>query len=206
MSSGASSGGDFLGVIRGQMAALTDDELRKVVTIEAQDYRKEAIDIALAELQRRGIEAPSPQEIQKIQQQSAEDQRDAPLQKVRWLKFYIFVMAGELVVALYFLIMEFGAIRAGWLAYRLCLLALLGFLLPGMIRRKGWAYYLNWLYIAWTACMMSIRWSTAWWSLPIYFAIWAVPNFIYFKKRRRLFGPQSFPGPLTKERDVHPRS
>jgi len=191
MSDGGSADGDFLDVIRGRMAALTDGELRRVVTIEAQDYRKEAIEIALAELGRRGIEPPSPEEIQKIQQQAAEDRKNAPLLQLRWLKFYILVLAADSLAATLSCIQAFGAVSVGWIAFRVCHLGMLCFLLPGMIRRAGWAYYLNWLYIALTAYAMSVRWSTGWWGLPLSFVIWALPNFIYFRKRRQLFFPQS---------------
>lgn len=193
MSSAGSANGDFLDVIRGRIAALTDDELLKVVTVETQDYRKEALDIAWAELRRRGIEAPSPQEIEKLQQQSAQDRRDAPLRQVRWLKVYIFIVAVGLVGAVDVFIRDFRAISAGWLAFRACEIGLLGVLLPGMIRRKGWAYYLNWIYLALTVYTMSFpssKWWWWWWDPLFYFAIWALPNFIYFRKRRRLFFPQ----------------
>jgi hypothetical protein len=187
MSDGGSANGDFLGVVQRNMAALTDDELLRVVTIEAQDYRKEAIDIAWAELRRRGIDAPSPQEIVRIEQRSAEDQQNAPLRQLRWLKFYTFVIAADSAAALYSFIRDVGQISVGWLAFRSCQLGLLCFLLPGMIRRKAWAYYLNWLYIALTVYTLAARWSTSRWALPVFFSIWAVPNFIYFRKRRRLF-------------------
>ena len=188
MSNGGSAKGDFLGVIQGKMAALTDDELLRVVTIEAQDYRNEAIDIAWAELRRRGIDAPSPQETAKIQQQRAEDKQNAPLRQLRWLRFYIFVMGADSAVALYSIIQDFGQNSSvGWLAGRACRLALLCFLLPGIIRREAWAYYLNWLYIALTAYTLTVSWSASWWGLPVFFSIWALPNFIYFRKRRRLF-------------------
>ena len=190
MSSGDSASGDFLGVIRGKMAALTDDELLRVVTIEAQDYRQEAIDLAWAELRRRGIEAPSPAEIQRIQQQSAEERKNAPLEQVRWLKFYIFLIACDLVTALYHFILGSGQLGVGWRAFGACRIVLLGFLLPGMIRRKAWGYYLNWLQIAMTVYLLTVRWS-AWWGLPVALSVWALPNFIYFRKRRQLFMPQS---------------
>ena len=187
MSDGGSANGDFLGVVQRNMAALTDEELLRVVTIEAQDYRKEAIDIAWAELRRRGIDAPSPQEIVRIEQRSAEDQQNAPLRQLRWLKFYIFVIAADAAAALYSFIRDFGQISVGWLAFRSCQLGLLCFLLPGMIRRKAWAYYLNWLYIALTVYALTAWSSTSWWGPPVFFSIWALPNFIYFSKRRRLF-------------------
>jgi hypothetical protein len=190
MSNAGSVNGDFLGGIRGRMAALTDDELLRVVTIEAQDYRTEAIDIAWAELRRRGIEAPSPRDVERIQQRDTEERRNAPLQKIRWLKFYIFFIAVDLVGAVYFFIRDVRLLSAGWLISRSCQLGLLGFLLPGMIRRKGWAYYLNWLYLAVTVYTMSTRSSAVWWSLPLYSLVWAVPNFIYFRKRRQLFSPE----------------
>lgn len=187
MSNGGSDDGDFLGVIQGNMSALTDDELLKVVTVEVQDYRPEAIDIAWAELRRRGIDAPSPQEIQKIHQQSAEARQNAPLRQLRWLKFYIFVVAIDSAGALYSFVGDFRRADVGWIAVRACQLALFCFLLPGLIRRTGWAYYLNWVYIAWMVCVFTVRWSTWWWRIPVFFAIWALPNFIYFRNRRRLF-------------------
>lgn len=191
MTSAGSANGDFLEVIRGRIAELTDDELRRVVTVEAGDYRKEALDVAWAELRRRGIEAPSPQEVEKLQQQSAKDRQDAPLRQVRWLKFYICLIAVDLVGAVYLLIRDFGALSAGWLALRACALGVMGVLLPGMIKRKWWAYYLNWLYLAMTVSTMSYRSLAGWRGLLFYFAIWAVPNVIYFRKRRQLFLPQS---------------
>ena len=191
MSSAGSANGDFLDVIRGRIAAMTDDELLKVVTVEAGDYRKEALDVAWAELRRRGIEAPSPQEVEKFQQQSAKDRQDAPLRNVRWLKFYIFFIAVDLLGELYFVIRDLGSLSTGWLVLRACELGLMGVLLPGMIKRKGWAYYLNWIYLATTVSTMSYRSLTGWRGLLFYFAIWAVPNVIYFRKRRRLFFPPS---------------
>lgn len=187
MSNGGSQNGDFLGVVQRNMAALTDDELLKVVTVEAQDYRPEAIDIAWAELRRRGIDAPSPQEIQKIQQQSAEDRQNAPLRQLRWLKFYIFVIAVDSAGALYSFIGDPRRADAGWLTVRACQLALFCFLLPGLIRRTRWAYYLNWVYIALTTYAFTVRWSPSWWGLPVFVSIWALPNFVYFGRRRRLF-------------------
>jgi hypothetical protein len=173
------------------MEALTDDELLKVVTVEAHDYRQEAIDVAWAELRRRGIQAPSPQEIETIHKQTAEDRRSAPLRKLRWLKFYIFVITLDAAAVLYSLVVEFGAASAGWLIVRSSQVGLLGFLLPGMIRRTAWAYYLNWIYLALTVYSWSMRQSNMWWSLLVSFWIWAVPNFIYFRNRRQLFMPQS---------------
>ena len=190
MSGAGSDNGRFLDVIRGNMAALSDDELLRVITVQAQEYRKEALDLAWAELGRRGIQAPSPQEIETIQEQSAEERRNAPLHQLRWLKFYIFLIGGDSATAVYSFIQDFRQLGAGWLAFRSCVLVLLCFLLPGMIRRKGWAYYLNWVYLAVTVYKLWAR-SSTWWSLPIYFAIWALPNFIYFRKRRRLFIPQA---------------
>lgn len=189
MSNGGSASGDFLDVIQRNMAALTDDELRRVVTIEAQEYRKEAIDIAWAELRRRGIDAPAPQEIEKM----AQDKQNTPLRQLRWLKFYIFLIACDSAAALYSFVQDFGQPSAGWLAFRSCQLGLLCFLLPGMIRRKPWAYYLNWLYVALTVYTLTAWWTRSswgpysWWGLAIFFPIWALPNFIYFRKRRRLF-------------------
>ena len=187
MSNGGSANGDFLGVVQRNMAALTDDELLRVVTIEAKEYRKEAIDIAWAELRRRGIDAPSPQEIEKAQQQSAEDKQNAPLRQLRWLKFYILLIACDSAATLYSFIQDFGQTSFGWLSFRSCQLGLLCFLLPGMIRRKPWAYYLNWLYIALTAYTLTVWCTGSRWGLPVFLPIWALPNFIYFRKRRRLF-------------------
>jgi hypothetical protein len=46
---------DDLRQLRQRVADLSDEELQRMVTVEARDYRKEAIDFALRELEARGV-------------------------------------------------------------------------------------------------------------------------------------------------------
>ena len=41
--------------LRDRFSKLTDEELLKIVTVEAKDYRNEAVDIAKSELRARGV-------------------------------------------------------------------------------------------------------------------------------------------------------
>ena len=46
--------------LRERFSKLTDEELLKIVTVEAADYRKEAVDIAKSELRSRGVPLERP--------------------------------------------------------------------------------------------------------------------------------------------------
>ena len=69
-------------VLRDAMGRLSDEELRKVLTVDAASYREEAVAAARIEAQRRGIEVPPARALESAKPVPPQGHRD---QARRWL-------------------------------------------------------------------------------------------------------------------------
>ena len=66
---------------------------------------------------------------------------------------------------------------------------LIALLAWGLVKMRRWAYYLNWVYLILPVAMQLTGPAVSLWRLIAYIGVWAMPNYIYFDKRRHLFGP-----------------
>jgi len=65
--------------LRERMARLSDDELLRIVTVDAEQYRPEALDFAKAEFKTRDIDFADPQVVPSPEQNSDDSEESAPL-------------------------------------------------------------------------------------------------------------------------------
>jgi len=137
-------------IIRGRFAAMTDDDLRRAVSVERDDYVPRALELAEEELARRGaIEAPP----------SALDATKEPV---------VSKPPGLVWADLYGALLGMSAVgnpvpsvlnHAPWNAIAVqiivgCCTAPVAY---GLRKRRYWAWLLNWLFIIWIAFTFVVR-------------------------------------------------
>ena len=65
--------------LRERMAGLSDEELLRMVTVDAEEYRPEALDFAKAELKARNIDFAAPQVVGSGGQKNSDDREEKVL-------------------------------------------------------------------------------------------------------------------------------
>jgi len=173
---------DELEYLRRQICNMSDDELRKMVTLDLADYRLEAIDLAREELKRRNIE-----EIEEAQIEELRRTRDKDI-PTGWLEFYIYCriplgIIGALITALLTEapVFIFFTVLYGTLSVAVFV---------GLRRRRLWGWKLNWILLAVESLLFPLTSESGlsyFGLLAIVALLWIWPNYVYFRKRRHLF-------------------
>jgi hypothetical protein len=164
--------------IRAHMEKLDDDELRKIVLVEAASWRAEALVIAREELARRGIDDLGDDETRALVS------REAARIPVRWLRYYTWTLGAgsilELLAARSLITLAVGVVLASpnvIVAY-------------GLRARRHWAYSLNHVLLFFDALLFALGGGDPWQHLARFAAmllLWTWPNVVYFRRRRHLF-------------------
>jgi hypothetical protein len=160
-------------IMRARFAAMRVSELRRVVTVERDDYVPQAIAFAEAELHARDAgEYP-------YRDAAAEEAGEPEPPAARWIDVYaaLLVMGGASNVAM--------PILQGRSLEAIVLSVLLGaMMIPtafGLRARRAWAWQLNWLFMVLytlVACVSGV------WPIGL---VWFLPNAFYFARRKALF-------------------
>ncbi len=169
--------------IRKRMEQLTDDELRKAVTVDADQYRPEAIPIAWEELRKRGVTDVPPAEVERVKA------RDRAKLTTGWITAYSVLMAVAALLTLWG-IGNSGNVP-GIVAGTVFVVAPDLLIAYGLLRRRAWAWSLNRVFLVisgfastanmWPDLVLSLV------GLIMAMGLWVLPNLVYFNKRRDLF-------------------
>jgi hypothetical protein len=165
------------------MKSRSDDELRAIVTVDAHNWRAEAIAVAWSELRARGIESVPAAAVVEL------NDRKLRALPTRWLTFYAFMTP---IGAAFQLLEQLRA--GGWphsiasLLFELAPSVALGW---GLRKRRLWGWWLNWIFLggnfvqfAWRCAVTT---KASWVVFGVWCLLWLPTNYRYFMRRRELF-------------------
>ncbi|WP_438003381.1 hypothetical protein WME89_31375 [Sorangium sp. So ce321] len=169
--------------VAARFAQLSNDDLLAVVGPDREDYEERAIELARIELRRRGVDSTSFRSPDPAAPAASAERAQARL-GVRWLEIYA-ALLGTAAIGGVVVQVVVGAEVAGILMVQLPLSALQGALAYGLLKRRLWAWYLNWAFLLLLLLLPAFlrRAAAILGPLPL-----VVLNSIYFAKRRQLFG------------------
>ena len=182
---------DELSDLRERFSNLSNDELLKIVQVDYEDYREDALDIAKEELKKRNIK-------EDIINDKKEEIIKKPVElPVRWLKFYTYF---RLPLVLIFTIISTGAYlqlpidemaRVIFIAVTAIFAILIILVFIGLHKKRLWGWKLNWVFISFEIVLSAFGRAEDGVTFGIFLSIaaliWFLPNYIYFNKRRLLF-------------------
>lgn len=181
---------DELRDLKEKVSNLSDDELLKIVHIDSSDYREEALIIAKDELKKRNIRGIDGAKKEELQRKTTVD---LPLS---WMEFYNYWLIPVAIFKNLVIIPLTQETKYGIPSDTLFIMGLiisipLVFLFIGLRKRRLWGWKLNWFILVAGVLLNPLNIAE---DVIIYlagvafgFLVWFLPNYIYFKKRRRLF-------------------
>jgi lysylphosphatidylglycerol synthetase-like protein (DUF2156 family) len=189
------------------MSQLSNDDLLKIITFDASDYREETISIAKEELKRRGIETVDEEKLKELK--SVSDLSNIP---VKWLTFYTYFLLP--IGVLRSIIEAFRALgKSAYFPYgdvvmfvTILLSIFIVAVIVGLHKRRLWGWKLNWVLLILNSLMAPFGMAQSIGYYLIFLALVSVvyfwPHYIYFRKRRRLFDlPEQEVAPLATNAD-----
>jgi hypothetical protein len=161
---------------------LSEDELLAVVGKDREAYTEDAIRLAWIELRRRGIESMP---AMRARPAMTEEPAQAPSRELgtKWIGVYAAIV-GPLAVLGPLVQLVLGTSGAEVVAAQMPLAGLGVAVAYGVLKRRAWGWYVNWLLLVLTAGAGLL--TGAGFGIIV---LWCVPNGIYFARRRHLFVP-----------------
>lgn len=116
----------------------------------------------------------------------------------RWLKFYLYLKIPTIIFSLFsatlfwLISSQSSEVKIVFLFVMLPLIIIYSILWAGLYRRKRWGYNLNWAFILLEPVLGGVGAATVPGEAVIFIGvgllIYTLPNYIYFTKRKHLFG------------------
>lgn len=165
---------------------MTDDDLVAAVTLERDDYVPRALELANDELKRRGVDVPA----RSAEVAVAHARRASRGQKklgTRWLEIHArLLLVSAVAMPVLHLLTPDAALP---LELTLALSVIRGFAGVGLVQRRRWGYYFNFVALFSTFIAGLARPSAA---TAIAWLAWMLVNAVYFVRRQHLFtaGPK----------------
>jgi len=163
-----------------RFAALSDAQLAAVVREQRDDYTERALELAAAELERRGVEPSRLVALQAEAPSAALARSHGRAVGERWLDVYAALLGMSAVAApLMQLLLSTAPLWALVVQVPVSVFQLAVAL--GLRKRRAWGWYLNWLSLLVVFLAASIN------GAAVGALIWVLLNTVYFARRRRLF-------------------
>ena len=170
--------------LKNKIKQMSDYDLIKMIKVEYDSYREDAIEFARREFEKRGLSEISQEKIDDIKKTAK------PEISIKWLKFYTYFRLPCGIILN--LIQSYITGEPLILLFTLLLSLLPFFVIIGLHKRKKWGWNLNIVLLFVESFLYPISRSEG--NLLLYFVFvvllglcWILPNFIYFKKRIHLF-------------------
>lgn len=168
-----------------RFAALPDEDLIKVVTVDAGDYVEEARQAARSELDKRGVKQIPAEKVAALQKEKT------TVGPGWWLRGYCVLTGADVAFGAYYVLLTVADGFYLMAAFRLLFALLEIATLVGLWQRRLWGWRLNWVMLALVVFLVGIPTSQTTVGsaigVGVIALIWGLPNFLFFKRRRHLF-------------------